>query len=573
MAAARDRACLPRRRSSRRRRLPLGAPPPLGLLFFLGLLGRAPPLPPLLLLPTAAAAVVRVNLTVDVLRFTSPPVNFTTRAFNGRLGGPLVRVQPGDTLRIRLTNRLAGPPSPGPDNWFQLPNTTNLHLHGMHVSPAGQADDVFRTVSPNTTAEYEYAIPDDHPTGLFWYHPHVHGSSSNQQGGGMAGALVVEPTDAARQAWPAALRAMQEQVLLLQHLCFHDRGAYQSAAPYINHLEVVKYGLDMIDPAAVFAAATTPDWYFVNGQFRPTLAPLRPGEFQLLRLVGAGTSAFLELQIVASASPSPPPCDIFVVAKDGIFVPKAYPDQHPLLVPGARIDMAVRCQRAGNYSLVSARTAQYDAQLAATTVVFEGTLAALVVCGAPLGTPMAPPSALPARPGYLPDLRSAAVPSQGNKFVAHFHTVGGPWKPGPPFPQMLINGKAFAGKDVFAHNMSLGTLQEWVVGIEGDSNVGAGNHPFHMHTNHFQVVAISGSSASGTDSVLGVRVGEYRDTLPLWQSGDFTIRFVPDSFVGRALVHCHMIPHVDLGMALVVGIAGDNMTGVRAADAHTDTDT
>ena len=59
-----------------------------------------------------------------------------------------------------------------------------------------------------------------------------------------------------------------------------------------------------------------------------------------------------------------------------------------------------------------------------------------------------------------------------------------------------------------------------------------------------------------------MRVGEYRDTLPLWQSGDFTIRFVPDRFVGRALVHCHMIPHVDLGMALVVGLVDSNTTSV-----------
>ena len=59
-----------------------------------------------------------------------------------------------------------------------------------------------------------------------------------------------------------------------------------------------------------------------------------------------------------------------------------------------------------------------------------------------------------------------------------------------------------------------------------------------------------------------VRVGEYRDTAPLWQSASYTVRFVPDRFTGRALIHCHMIPHVDLGMAAVANIT--------AATTHTD---
>ena len=97
-------------------------------------------------------------------------------------------------------------------------------------------------------------------------------------------------------------------------------------------------------------------------------------------------------------------------------------------------------------------------------------------------------------------------------------------------------------------------MQEWTVGIEGDSNVGAGNHPFHVHVNPFQVVAIGGQTTPGV-SVMGVRVGEYRDTVPLTQSwGKFTVRFVPDRFIGRVLLHCHMIPHVDLGMAAVTQI-------------------
>ena len=177
-----------------------------------------------------SAAVVSVSLTVDVLNFNTSdtPISFTTRAYNGKFGGPVIRVKQGDTLEISLANKLTKDLD-GPNNWFRLANTTNLHLHGLHISQVGSSDDVFRRVLPNTTGLYSYEIPADHSPGTFWYHPHVHGSSSNQQGGGMAGVLIVEPADPA--TLPPALAAMEEEVLLLQHLCFHNSGKYQSSTP------------------------------------------------------------------------------------------------------------------------------------------------------------------------------------------------------------------------------------------------------------------------------------------------------------------------------------------------------
>ena len=53
-----------------------------------------------------------------------------------------------------------------------------------------------RQVAPGETYTYVYNIPPDHAGGTFWYHPHRHGSTAGQAGGGMAGALIVddEPT-------------------------------------------------------------------------------------------------------------------------------------------------------------------------------------------------------------------------------------------------------------------------------------------------------------------------------------------------------------------------------------------
>jgi FtsP/CotA-like multicopper oxidase with cupredoxin domain len=86
--------------------------------------------------------------------------------YNGSTPGPTLRVRPGDELTITLDNRLDTP--------------TNLHTHGLHVSPEGDSDNVFVMVDPGQQHTYRYQIPPDHPSGTFWYHPHHHGQVAPQ---------------------------------------------------------------------------------------------------------------------------------------------------------------------------------------------------------------------------------------------------------------------------------------------------------------------------------------------------------------------------------------------------------
>ncbi len=118
------------------------------------------------------------------------------RSYNGELVGPTMRVRPGQLLRIFLNNLLpADDPSCKSNQNMDIPhcyNSTNLHTHGWHVSPTGNSDNVLLDLGPQTSLDYEYYLPKDHPAGTFWYHSHRHGSTALQVSSGMAGALIVE---------------------------------------------------------------------------------------------------------------------------------------------------------------------------------------------------------------------------------------------------------------------------------------------------------------------------------------------------------------------------------------------
>jgi len=127
-----------------------------------------------------------------------------TRAFNGEVPGPTIRVKPGDTLVLELHNDLSadaydtsslhnefkvGPPTcraralpracplslhslgyAPPLAAFVLRDfeTTNLHTHGMHISGESPGDNIFITVAPSAVNTYTYVIPADHMGGTFW---------------------------------------------------------------------------------------------------------------------------------------------------------------------------------------------------------------------------------------------------------------------------------------------------------------------------------------------------------------------------------------------------------------------
>src|SRR5258706_9150724 len=89
-------------------------------------------------------------------------------SFNGHTVPPVIRVSPGDVLKITYVNdlpRAASEPCAVPP----CMNMTNLHFHGLGVSPKAPQDDVLSMMAmPGQTLNYTVAIPREHPPGLYW---------------------------------------------------------------------------------------------------------------------------------------------------------------------------------------------------------------------------------------------------------------------------------------------------------------------------------------------------------------------------------------------------------------------
>jgi FtsP/CotA-like multicopper oxidase with cupredoxin domain len=66
-----------------------------------------------------------------------------------------------------------------------------VHVHGPPVSPIRHGDNVFVSVLPGDSFDYDYQIRDDHPAVLFWYHPHYHHEVTTQVFRGLDGAIII----------------------------------------------------------------------------------------------------------------------------------------------------------------------------------------------------------------------------------------------------------------------------------------------------------------------------------------------------------------------------------------------
>jgi FtsP/CotA-like multicopper oxidase with cupredoxin domain len=94
---------------------------------------------------------LEVNLAASAGQVTLAGKQAYLLSYNGQVPAPRLEAKAGDTVRIHFTNNLSQP--------------TNLHYHGLHVSPNGNADNPFLSIPPGESLTYEFTIPKNHPSG------------------------------------------------------------------------------------------------------------------------------------------------------------------------------------------------------------------------------------------------------------------------------------------------------------------------------------------------------------------------------------------------------------------------
>src|SRR5258708_39347228 len=255
-------------------------------------------------LPDAPIVRSRDGLAAITLTATHGPDGRDAFAFDGRDAPPAIRLAPGETLKIHYVNAL--PVAPATAIHSGQMNMTNLHFHGLSVSPERPQDDVLDMIAlPGETLDYTLKIPRDHLPGLHWYHTHPHGESHRQVLDGMSGALIIEGID----AYAPEVRALRERVLVIRAVDIeHDRRAPQLRARVEVERSACGESHDPVDRV-----------FTVNGVLRPEIA-MRPGERQFWRIVNAASDRYVDIQL--------PHHRVEVIAYDGLPIGHHDP-QHP----------------------------------------------------------------------------------------------------------------------------------------------------------------------------------------------------------------------------------------------------
>ncbi|MCH4561181.1 L-ascorbate oxidase [Mesorhizobium sp. USDA 4775] len=315
---------------------------------------------------------------------------------------PTIEAVPGDTVRVTLDNQLPAGPQPGDPGCMpggQMPdiphcfNGTNLHTHGLWVSPSGNSDNVLLSINPQTQFTYEYNIPSDHPSGTFWYHTHRHGSTALQVSSGMAGALIIRgnrlptPTTHGDIDTLIPTSAIPERVLVMQQIQY----ACRAPAAKPGELGPIKqdinghYFCDPGDAGGIegydqFGPGTWPAsgrYTSLNGKVFNSNDPLKAtqGQVERWRMVHAGVRDTISLQffkvldgklkpgvktllnadtnaafIKDTCSTTPVPYTL--VAADGLTMAAAQPTKLATFQPGYRFDALVVFPEAGRYCVI-----------------------------------------------------------------------------------------------------------------------------------------------------------------------------------------------------------------------------
>jgi L-ascorbate oxidase len=559
---------------------------------------------------TGANDPVRLRTYVDANETAAPPVTFVA---------PTIAIEAGQTVRISLNNRLPAEPNCAPPGHnINIPrcfNATNLHTHGLWVSPAGNSDNVLLSINSGVQFQYEYNVPPDHPAGTFWYHSHNHGSTALQVSSGMAGALIIRGSRSPTSTSPGDVdtilidpdngrRPLRERIVLLQQIQYACRDAKRAikigpSQEYVCDPGDVGgiEGYDQFGPGTWSASGR---YTTINGLVMPTFANAQVGQIEHWRIIHAGVRDTIKLSFRKLAEPRPalplavgqqdqwvarnctgPEITQFDLASDGLTRSQIVARPQSVFQPGYREDLLMIFPEPGSYCVIDGAA---PAEATVNQQVKGRRLLGLVkVAGA---QPVVDPAAVlkdkliaaataalpePVRTRVVGDLEaglklSAFVPHPdiADDEVVNTQTLAFNINVQTNPPTFMIDGRPYDPARI-DRTLVLGTADRWVI----TSNFA--NHPFHIHVNPFQIekiIDLKGNDVSVTgepnDPQYANLKRTWKDTLLVKQGYVVEIRTRYQRYIGDFVLHCHILDHEDQGMMQNVRIAVSDGQGGTA---------
>lgn len=595
---------------------------------------------------------------------------------------PTVNIRPGNTFRLTINNRLPVDDPSCKDHVADVNvphcfNSTNMHTHGLWVSPAGNSDNVLLNIAPGTEFTYEYNIPSDHPAGTFWYHPHLHGSTALQVSSGMAGALIIhgdrlpdedENGDIDTLLVKEEDTPFPERVVLLQQIqyaCWGEVEKKDKNGKVIKDKDgkpETEWGIktnkdgNWICNADDVGTIDTYDKQFgsntwknsgrfttINGLVQPEFAGAVAGKPERWRIIHAGLRESVNLQFrravngkitrlpndkvknpkSISEQCEPESINQFSIATDGLTRAAIRSQKRAWLHPGYREDLLMIFPEPGDYCVIDDRAEDNK------SVSNEDEKSRLLGFVSVTGTKAegdtrtilenhlvaAAETYRPARDSAMEDAEKDKINRivdeivsdlkdglKLTKFMPHqslmevepdnTRTIGFNIVIGDPIvfqigkfndKGLLYDAKPF-DPNVVNQSLPLGATEDWEI----RSFIGA--HPFHIHVNPFQIVEIldhEGKDVSGHDpgntSIYAGLKGAWKDTIIAAreeytvedENGNKTevtapyrlkVRSHYERYIGKFVLHCHILDHEDKGMMQIVEIGlPDGKGGIRSA--------
>lgn len=501
--------------------------------------------------------------------------------YNKSIPGPLVEVMGGTEVTIPFTNKLA--------------EITTVHFHGLStpVEQDGNPEDI---VAPNKTRPYHFTLPADWQ-GTFWYHPHPMGLSAKQLFYGLAGPMIVHAKDD-----PLAALHIPEHNLFITGIRLKNGRVDPNTDADWNHGRMGETLLvnGQVVPVLTVAPNSTHRlriWNATNGRFISlSIKKDDPTKNVTLPLYLVGTDGGLiehpyrlnEEPMLAAAERQELVATFNGKAGDIFTLYQQYPIL-PEEAVNSSVGNATTAGEAINQSnMKMVETNKKDMEAMGHTMAGDGRdnskamkddnmnmegMDGMEGMGddkdkankKPMGgdnmnmaskgdgnmggmnmeTGIRKPlmviklEGAATKPTALPDrLRTiAALPAPSGP-VAHkkLNLTG-------VLSNVSINGRPFDMNRI-DYTSKKGAVEEWTITNQSDMT-----HPLHIHGGQFQVVRATDSN--GRDITPPYRA--WRDTVSV-APGEILIFRMKQEFVGRRMIHCHILEHEDKGMMTVINV-------------------